>query len=250
MKNYLIVLAALLPLLPQVTGLHLLLNNVTYDNRHTANLNDPVNLRCEVVDNINDASLIWYRGTQQVDIKSENSVNVSNICIPELTIEDNGVSFTCLLKQNTSMKLSLQMDVRFPPILTGETKIMAEEGKTVQITCGFQANPAAAIFWRQNNGLFTLPSRYKQDMTTDTLQLTIDKATKQDSANYTCVALSQGNETIRVIQLIVGDRQPGLPVGAIAAAVVVGALIIAFGMFARRDKVFRACKKSQNETAM
>ncbi|XP_077150385.1 transmembrane and immunoglobulin domain-containing protein 1 [Ranitomeya variabilis] len=250
MKKPLIILAVLMSLLHKITALKLLLNNATYDNRHNANLSEPAILRCEVVNNIDDESLIWYRGTDQVDIKSENSVNVSSICIPELTIEDNGVSFTCLLKQNTSMKLSLQMNVLFPPKLSGETKILAEEGKTVEITCGFMANPAAAMFWRQNNSLFTLPSRYKQYMTTETLQLTIEKATKADSANYTCVALSKGNETIRVIELIVGDRQPGLPVEAIAAAVVVGALIIAFGMFARRDQVFKACKKGHHETAM
>ncbi|CAJ0949208.1 unnamed protein product [Ranitomeya imitator] len=61
------------------------------------------------------------------------------------------------------------------------------------------------MFWRQNNSLFTLPSHYKQYMTSETLQLTIEKATKADSANYTCVALSKGNETIRVIELIVGE---------------------------------------------
>ncbi|CAJ0949210.1 unnamed protein product [Ranitomeya imitator] len=94
-----------------IITLNLLLNNATYDNRHNANLSEPAILRCEVVNNIDDESLIWYRGTGQVDIKSENSVNVSSICIPELTIEDNGVSFTCLLKQNTSIKLSLQMNV-------------------------------------------------------------------------------------------------------------------------------------------
>ncbi|XP_073524074.1 transmembrane and immunoglobulin domain-containing protein 1 [Phyllobates terribilis] len=250
MKKSLIGLAVLLSLLHKITALQLLLNNRPYDNRHTDNLGNPAILHCEVVNNTNDQSLIWYRGTQQVDIKSENSVNASHICIPELTIEDNGVSFTCLLKQNTSMKLSLQMNVLFPPILSGETEILAQEGKTVQITCGFKANPAAVMFWRQNNSLFTLPSRYKQDMTTDTLQLTIEKATKADSGTYTCVASTNGTESVRVIELIVGDRQPGLPVEAIAAAVVVGALIIAFGVFARREKVFKACKKRQHETAM
>ncbi|XP_069801516.1 transmembrane and immunoglobulin domain-containing protein 1 [Dendropsophus ebraccatus] len=249
MKTSLVLLAVLLPFLPEGSATVLLLNNASHDDRFNANLNATATLRCEVVNNTNDETLIWYRGTQQVDIKSENSVNISNVCIPQLTMEDNGVSFTCALERDLTIKRSVQLNVLYAPVLSGDTRILAEEGKTVQVTCGFKANPAASMFWRQNGSLFTLPSRYKQDMTSDSLLLTIEKVEKTDAANYTCVALlSNGNETVRVIEVIVGDRQPGLPVEAIAAAVVVGALIIAFGLFARRDKLM--CKKNQLDTAM
>ncbi|XP_056416802.1 transmembrane and immunoglobulin domain-containing protein 1 [Hyla sarda] len=250
MKNPLVLLAVLLPLFPESTAIQLLMNNASYDNRFTAPLNDSTVLRCEVVNNTNDETLIWYRGTQQVDIQSENSVNISNVCIPALTIEDNGVSFTCLLKRDTTIKRSVELSVLFSPVLSGDTYITVEEGQTIHITCGFKANPAAAMFWRQNGSMFTLPSRYTQDMASDTLKLTIEKAVKTDSANYTCVALlPNGDETIRVFELIVGDRKPTLPVEAIAAAVVVGALIIAFGLFARRDSIM-CKKKDQLDTAM
>ncbi|XP_075706980.1 transmembrane and immunoglobulin domain-containing protein 1 [Rhinoderma darwinii] len=249
MEKPLILLTILLPLLHETTAIQLLMNNASYDNRINAKLSDNAILRCEVINNTANEDLMWYRGTQQVDIKSENSVNISNVCITEITAEDNGVSFTCLLKRNTTTKLSVQLNVLFSPKLSGDATINVEESKTVQITCGFKANPAAAMFWRQNNSVFTLPSRYKQDMTSDILQLTIEKAAKSDANNYTCVALtSDGKETTRVFQLIVEDRKPGLPIEAIAAAVVVGALIIAFGLFARREKIFK-CKKNR-ETAM
>ncbi|XP_066454695.1 transmembrane and immunoglobulin domain-containing protein 1 [Eleutherodactylus coqui] len=251
MKKLHIVLAVLLPLLHEIKAIQLLMNNASYDNQLSANLSDSATLTCKVVNNTNDETLIWYRGSEQVDIKSENSVNISNVCIPELAFEDNGVSFTCLLKRNTTIKRSVQLNVLFPPTLSGDTHITAEEGKEVQIICGFKANPAATMFWRQNNSLFTLPSHYKQDMTSDTLKLTIEKAQISDSAYYTCVALSSnGTETTRVFELIVGEREPSLPVEAIAAAVVVGALIIIFGIFARRDKIMKVCKKDGTETAM
>ncbi|KAG8590552.1 hypothetical protein GDO81_006793 [Engystomops pustulosus] len=251
MKKLLLLVTVLLPFFHEITALNLLMNNASYDNRLTRNLSDTASIRCEVVGNTEEETLIWYRGTQQVNISSENSVNVSTVCIPELTVEDHGVSFTCLLKSNTSIKRSLQLSVLFNPRLFGDTQIRAEEGKTVQISCEFKANPAASMFWRQNNSLFTLPANYKQDLTSNTLHLTIEKVTKKDTANYTCVALlPNGNETTRVFELIVGDRQVGLPVEAIAAAVVVGALIIVFGMFARREKLFKVCMKGRHDTAM
>ncbi|XP_071994453.1 transmembrane and immunoglobulin domain-containing protein 1 isoform X1 [Engystomops pustulosus] len=252
MKKLLLLVTVLLPFFHEITGsLKIFLNNALYENKTSLTISDPAIIRCEVADNTENETLIWYRGTLEVNISSENSVNVSTVCIPELTVEDNGVSFTCLLKSNTSIKRSLQLDVQFNPRLSGDTQIRAEEGKTVQISCGFKANPAASMFWRQNNSLFTLPANYKQDLTTDTLQLTIEKVTKKDTANYTCVALlPNGGETTRVFELIVGDRQVGLPIEAIAAAVVVGALMIAFGMFARREKIFNMCMKGRHDTAM
>ncbi|XP_044143870.1 transmembrane and immunoglobulin domain-containing protein 1 [Bufo gargarizans] len=249
MKKSLRLLAVLLAFLHEISATQLQLNGEIRDNQLPANIGSPALLTCEVVNNTNAETLMWYRGTQQVDVKAENNVNVSHVCIPNVTSEDNGVSFTCLLKSDTSVKLSMQLNVPFNPVLSGDTIINGEESKTVQIICGFKANPAAAMFWRKNEKLFTLPDHYKQDMTTDSLHLTIEKVTKKDSANYTCVALSNGTETTRVFELIVADRKEELPVEAIAAAVVVGALIIAFAIFARRDKIFR-CKKAEDETAM
>ncbi|XP_063813462.1 transmembrane and immunoglobulin domain-containing protein 1 [Pseudophryne corroboree] len=232
------------------TAIELLMNNKAYDDQLTLNISESANLRCDVTSNTADETLIWYRGTQQVNIKSENSVNTSNVCIPELTTADNGVSFTCLLKSNTTIKRSLQLNVLFSPELTGDSQITVEVGKNVQITCGFKANPAAIMFWRQNGRVFTLTSRYSVSMTTNSLQLSITKAEMTDTANYSCVALTDnGNETISVFELIVEDRKAVLPVEAIAAAVVVGALIIAFGLFARRDHIIK-CKKSRHDTAM
>ncbi|XP_075052997.1 transmembrane and immunoglobulin domain-containing protein 1 [Mixophyes fleayi] len=250
MKKFILVLLLSLSYLETATTLQLLLNNITTNGRLSGNVSDSATMRCEVVDNTADETLMWYRGTQQVDIKSENSVNISYVCIEKLTAEDHGVSFTCLLKSNTSMKLSVQLFVLFDPILTGDQQMFVEEGKDVQITCGFKANPAATMFWRQNNSVITLPSNFEEYMTTDSLQLTIKKAEKANAAYYSCVALlTNGTEVVQVIELIVEDRKVPLPVEAIAAAVVVGALVIAFGLFARRDKIIR-CKKSRDDTAM
>ncbi|XP_072286916.1 transmembrane and immunoglobulin domain-containing protein 1 [Pyxicephalus adspersus] len=249
--RYLLALTVFSLVICHVAALELLLNGYASHNRFDLKVNQSKTIICNVVNNSNAESLIWYRGTQQVNIKPENSVNSSTICLPEVAPEDDGVSFTCLLKRNTTIKWSALLNVTFEPILSGDTQIVAEEGKNVQITCGFKANPAVTMSWRQNGSVVTFPSRFDQHMTRNTWTLTITKVQMEDTANYTCVAVPpSGKEYTLTFEVIVGERKPGLPVEAIGAAVVVGALIIAFGLFARRQRIFKKCMKSRDTTAM
>ncbi|KAM9320331.1 transmembrane and immunoglobulin domain-containing protein 1 [Gastrophryne carolinensis] len=226
-------------MVPQQRAFELQLNGRSQSYQNTYVVNDSTTIVCNVVNNTAAETLIWYRGTQQLDVDSKNSENSSTICLPALSPQDDGVSFTCLLKRNTTMKLSVQLSVTYDPILKGNTIIEGEEGKTIKMTCEFMANPAAVMSWRRNNSVVNFPARFEQQMTRDSMTLTITKAEKSDSDNYTCVAQVGNKETELVFELVVGDRIPGLPIEAIAAAVVVGALIIAFALFARRDQIFK-----------
>ncbi|XP_018420977.1 PREDICTED: transmembrane and immunoglobulin domain-containing protein 1 [Nanorana parkeri] len=231
--------------------LSFMLNDYAGNNRFDVIVNQSKTITCKVINNSNAETLIWYRGSQQVDIKAENSVNSSTICLPGVTPEDHGVSFTCLLKRDTTMKWSGQLNVTFEPILSGDKQIFAEEGKNVQIICGYKANPPVTMSWRQNGSIVAYPSRFEQLMTSNAWTLSITKATKADTANYTCVAVTpNGTEYKLTVELLIGDRIPGLPVEAIGGAVVVGTLIILFGLFARRKTIFKHCMKSRNNTAM
>ncbi|KAM5181963.1 transmembrane and immunoglobulin domain-containing protein 1 [Mantella aurantiaca] len=249
--KYLLILIQLSFLFYQVRALGLMLNGLTQGSCLNLGVNQSQTISCSVANNSDAETLMWYREKAQVDIKSENSINISRICLPSVSPDDNGVNFTCLLKRDPTIKLSLMLNVEFQPLLSGDTKIISEEGKNVQITCGYKANPAAVMSWRQNNRTVTFPSRFEQRMTSDTWMLSITKAQMSDTANYTCVA-ERFNETevTLTFELIVGVRKPGLPIEAIVAAVVVGALVIAFGFFARRQKICKPCMKSRNNTSM
>ncbi|XP_073472956.1 transmembrane and immunoglobulin domain-containing protein 1 isoform X2 [Aquarana catesbeiana] len=249
--KYLLVLTVFSFFFYQVRALDLKLNGFNYDNRFDLKVNQSKTIKCDVVNNSNTETLIWYRGTQQVDIKPENSLNTSTVCLPAVAPDDNGISFTCLLKSDMTIKRSVQLNVLFEPILSGDTKTITQAGQNVQLTCGFKANPAVAMSWRQNDSIVSFPSRFEQSMSSNTWTLSITKVEMSDTANYTCVAVTaSGNVTTLIFELIVGERQPGLPVEAIGGAVVVAFLIICFGLFARRQKIFKQCMKNKHNTAM
>ncbi|XP_040194510.1 transmembrane and immunoglobulin domain-containing protein 1 [Rana temporaria] len=249
--RYLLVLTVFSFFFYQVRALGLKLNCFNSEKCFDLKVNQSQTIKCDVVNNSNTETLIWYRGTQQVDIKPENSLNSSTVCLPAVAPDDNGVSFTCLLKSDTTIKQTVQLNVLFEPILSGDTKTITQAGQNIQLTCGFKANPAVAMSWRRNGSIVAFPSRFEQRMSSNTWTLSITKVAMSDTDNYTCVAVTpSGNVTTLTFELIVGERQPGLPVEAIGGAVVVGCLIICFGLFARRQKIFKQCMKSRHNTAM
>ncbi|KAM4795650.1 transmembrane and immunoglobulin domain-containing protein 1 [Rhinophrynus dorsalis] len=236
----------LVPLLAahHVTAVDLMINGMVQSHILSLNVSETASLKCEVHNNTAAETLTWYRGIRQLDIKSENSVNSSHVCITPLSPEDNTVSYTCLLKSDNTVKVSVMLDVKFSPILSGETNVTVEVGKDVKLTCGVKANPQPQMIWKKNGVLVHMvKSRYEQFMTSDTFQLSISKAEKSDSGVYTCTAnINEGNSTNTTaldFELVVEDKKDALPVEAIGAAVVVGALIILFAMFARRDKILK-----------
>ncbi|KAM8977797.1 transmembrane and immunoglobulin domain-containing protein 1 [Pelodytes ibericus] len=251
MKHSFIQLFVLLSGLYQVSAVGISINNNTHSFMETHDVSSTIPLHCEVYDNTKAETLTWYRGNRQVNVTSDNSVNSSHVCISPASVQDNGVSFTCMLKSNTTVKVSVLLDVKFAPILSGETSVTVEVGKTAQLTCSFLANPTADMLWRQNGNVITMvQSRYEQQLTSNTFQLIISKAVKKDAGNYTCLASINNKTYTREFTLVVEDKKEALPVEAIAAAVVVGALIILFGMFARRDKIFKKCLKVRENTSL
>ncbi|KAM4700810.1 transmembrane and immunoglobulin domain-containing protein 1 isoform 1-T2 [Discoglossus pictus] len=251
MKQICLLLVILVQLPHQVTAVTVQINNNTSSFVVTSNTSTSISLKCDAQNHTKDETLNWYRGNRMVDVKSENSVNSSNVCIYPLTPSDNGVSFTCILKRNTTVKLSVILNVTFSPILSGEQDVTVEEGKNIKLTCGVQANPPAEMAWRQNGSIVKMvKSRFEQSLTSDTFQLSISKAEKSDAAKYTCIAVSTFGKATREFNLVVGDKKEVVPIEAIAAAVVVGVLTILFGLFARRDKIFKKCMKSRDGTSL
>ncbi|XP_078539724.1 transmembrane and immunoglobulin domain-containing protein 1 [Lissotriton helveticus] len=203
-----------------------------------------VSLRCSAEGNTVDEELVWYRKDGLIDLKAGNKINHSEVCIPNVSTSDNEVPFTCLLKSNSSAKVTVVLDVQFPPILSGTTSLVVEEEGNVDINCNVQANPQPEMTWRQANGTLVLKkNRFTQRRTSEIFQLSISKAEKSDSGTYICEAYISNNITTREFYLVVEDKKPGFPFEAIIAAVVVVVLTIAFGIFARREKIFKCFKK-------
>ncbi|NXX82985.1 TMIG1 protein, partial [Urocolius indicus] len=225
------------------TGLELSVNNHAADFSLSTSLGPPISLSCLVENNSQDEELIWYRGDGQVDLKDGNKVNISNICVSPVTESDNGVTFMCRLARNTSLQVSVILDVQFPPQLTGEEYLQIEEDKDVTLTCNAKSNPQAQTAWYKDNTTLTLQqNRYQVYQTSEVLQLTIKNVEKSDNGTYTCEVKSSLGEGRKYFHLTVEDKKPVFPLEAVIAAVVVVALTLLFGIVAQRNKITKVHK--------
>lgn len=63
-----------------------------------------------------------------MSLKDGNKVNISNICISPVTMSDNGVAFTCRLARDTSVLVSVTLDVQCE--LQGQIPVRSGGGGT------------------------------------------------------------------------------------------------------------------------
>lgn len=56
--------------------------------------------------------LQWFRNGDLVDLKEENRLYRSSLCVQPITKEENGVIFTCQLKGDASVNSSVELDVQ------------------------------------------------------------------------------------------------------------------------------------------
>ncbi|NXI65625.1 TMIG1 protein, partial [Anseranas semipalmata] len=220
------------------TGVELSVNNHAADFTLSTSSGTPVSLSCLVQNSSQAEELLWYRGEGKVDLKDGNKVNVSNICISPATETDNGVTFTCKLMRDKSVKVSVILDVQFPPNVTEDESVQIEEDKDVTLTCNAKSNPQGQAAWYKNNATLTLQqNRYQLYQTSEVSQLSIKKVQKSDNGTYTCEVKSSLGGGRKDFHLIVEDKKPVFPKEAVIAAVVVVTLTVLFGIVARKEKI-------------
>ncbi|XP_036622207.1 transmembrane and immunoglobulin domain-containing protein 1 [Trichosurus vulpecula] len=211
-------------------------------------------LRCAVQNHSQEEELLWYREDGKVDLQDENKINSSDICIYPVSVDDNEVTFTCVLQRNQSMNISVTLNVTYEPILEGTDLQTVEEGSNVKIDCNVQSNPQAQMTWYVNNSILNLEKdRHQIYQTSELFQLSISDVLKSDNGTYSCYAYSPLKLEIKDFHLIIKDKKITVPIEPIITAVVVVVLTILFGLFARRKKIMKLCikdKKSQSDTSL
>ncbi|XP_042298674.1 transmembrane and immunoglobulin domain-containing protein 1 [Sceloporus undulatus] len=237
-----------------VTGLELAINGIPVDHKLPTAPGLAQSLWCTVRNHSQEEELVWLRGDGAVSLKDGNKMNASNLCVSPVTVEENGVSFTCRLARDGSIQVSVVLDVMFPPILTGGDPPSVEEEKDVTLDCHAKANPPAQMTWLKDNGTLALEkSRYQVFQTSELFQLKIQTAQKSDSGVYTCLAESALGTERRSFQLAVRDKTVPFPTEAVIAAAVVVLLTILFAITARRERILKCFKKpsdSPSNTAL
>ena len=231
------------------TGVELSVNNHNDDFTLTISSGSLASLSCFAQNSSQAEELLWYRGDGRVDLKDENKVNISNICISPVSESDNGVAFTCRLLRDQSVQVSVVLDVRFPPSAGEDESIYIEEGKDVTLTCNAKSNPQGQTTWYKNNTILTLHDHYQVYQNSETFQLSIRKVQKSDNGTYTCEVKSSCGDSSKDFHLIVEDKKPVFPKEAVIAAVVVVVLTGLFGIVAQKEKIFK-CFKKPSQTAL
>ncbi|XP_006169679.1 transmembrane and immunoglobulin domain-containing protein 1 [Tupaia chinensis] len=209
-------------------------------------------LKCAVQNHTREEELLWYREQGRVDLKSGNKINSSSVCVSSISEDDHGVSFTCKLRRDQTVSISVVLNVTFPPLLSGNELQTVEEGSNVRLVCNVKSNPQAQMMWHRNGSILNLEKNYQIQQTSESLQLSITKVKKSDNGTYSCVAKSLETET-KDFHLIVKDKAATVPKEPIIAACVVIFLTLCFGLIARRKRIMKLCIKkddSQGETAL
>ncbi|XP_060114951.1 transmembrane and immunoglobulin domain-containing protein 1 [Heteronotia binoei] len=197
-------------------------------------------LWCAVQNHSQDEELLWLRQDGTVALKDGNRVNASKICVSPVSMDDNGVSFTCKLARDESIQISVVLDVRFPPTLSGEDPPSVLEDNEVTLSCHVKANPPAQMVWYKDNSTLVLdPDRHQIFQTSQLFQLKIEKVQESDGGIYTCEARSSLETARKDFNLTVEAGRLAFPLEAVIAAAVVVALTILFAVVARREAILK-----------
>ncbi|XP_058416152.1 transmembrane and immunoglobulin domain-containing protein 1 [Diceros bicornis minor] len=250
--RFLLLLILFLPC--EMTSSILTVNGKTENYVLDTQLGFQESLKCVVQNHTNEEELLWYREEETVDLKSGNKINSSSICVSSISENDNGVTFTCKLRRNQSVSISVVLNVIFPPFLSGDDFQTVEEGSNAKLVCNVKSNPQAQMMWYKNSGLLSLEKNYHQvQQTSESLQLSITKVRKSDNGTYNCIANSALKTETKDFHLIVTDRVVGVPKEPIIAACIVIFLTLCFGLIARRKRIMKLCikdKDPQSQTAL
>ncbi|XP_074119896.1 transmembrane and immunoglobulin domain-containing protein 1 isoform X1 [Sminthopsis crassicaudata] len=245
MRSYVSLFLVILLLPCGLMDVILTVNNYSKNYVLTTKRGSSESLKCAVQNHNQDEELLWYRETGKVDLKAENKINSSDICIYPVSEDDNRVTFTCKLQRNQSISISVTLNVTYDPILSGKDLQTVKEGNSIKLDCNVKSNPPAQMTWYRNNSVLNLEKNHHQIyQTSELFQLSISKTLKSDNGTYSCHAKTSSDLKVMNFYLIIEDKETTIPIEPIIAASVVVILTIMFGLIARRKKIMKLCRNT------
>ncbi|KAK5613375.1 hypothetical protein CRENBAI_022820 [Crenichthys baileyi] len=193
-----------------------------------------------------DKELVWLRNGAAVDLKDGNKENRSSVCISPVIIEDEGATFTCHLKSNTSNKVFVTLNVTYHTDISGLEEVTVEDGESLVLQCHMRANPMVTLVtWKLNGSLVDL-STSSFIITSDgiTSKLQINKVERSlHEGLYQCTATSSVyGERSKSFQLTVTEKTLKFPLMPMIAGLVVVGLTALLAIISRWRKIARCCK--------
>ncbi|XP_041657576.1 transmembrane and immunoglobulin domain-containing protein 1 [Cheilinus undulatus] len=193
-----------------------------------------------------EQELVWLRNGAAVSLKEGNTKSSSKVCITPVIREDDGATFTCRLKKNSTIGSSITLDVTYPPELSGSQEITVEEEERLVLSCDIQANPqVTSVSWMLNGttvdlleGIFTVTSDgFTNQLATSSVERSLHEGT------YQCIAhSSKYGQYTRIFHVTVTDKTMKFPLMPIIAGIVVVCLTAILAVASRWKKITKCCK--------
>lgn len=155
------------------------------DTRLVVNRSDSVLLRCFVDANPAPYQIIWFKNGYEIFRQNL----LSDLRIDHVERNDSGL-YTCMVYnrlQNNSTRngsSTIELVVQSRPILeTTYSKIAAEIGQAVTLTCRVSGQPKPKITWKRNEQIMDC-----DELIDDKCYLRLSRMTEKDFGSYRCVA--------------------------------------------------------------
>ncbi|XP_064207450.1 transmembrane and immunoglobulin domain-containing protein 1 [Anguilla rostrata] len=211
----------------------------------TTELEETVSLTCLVEAGDPEKELEWFRNGALVKLQEGNRLEQSSLCINPVFKEDNSAIFTCQLRTDASSNASVQLDVLFPPELSGHDTVLVEEDSDAVLTCNIHANPQVTVTWLRDEAELDMESGgYVLSQSATEARLSIYKIKRGlHQGTYSCVTVSSKYGKItKSFQLTVEDKTMKFPLGPIIAGVVVVFFTVVLAFISRWNRIKQCCK--------
>ncbi|CAF3752170.1 unnamed protein product [Rotaria socialis] len=157
----------------------------TMESRVVVNRSNTANLRCYVDSNPAPYQIVWFKNGYEIFRQNQ----LSDLRIDDVERNDTGL-YTCAIYnrlQNNSTRNSsttIELIVQSRPILeTTYSKIAAEIGQTITLTCRVSGQPKPSIYWKRNEQIMNC-----DEIVDDKCYLRLFHIGKKDFGPYRCIA--------------------------------------------------------------
>jgi hypothetical protein len=155
------------------------------ESRILVNRSDSVVLHCLYESNPLPYEIIWFKNNSEIIRESQSA----NLRIDRVERNDSGL-YTCMIynrfhnNQTSNGSSTIELIVQSRPIIeTTYSKIAAEIGQTITLTCRVIGQPKPNIIWKFNERIIQC-----DEIINDICYLSLSKITKKDFGAYQCIA--------------------------------------------------------------
>ncbi|XP_054899267.1 transmembrane and immunoglobulin domain-containing protein 1 [Poeciliopsis prolifica] len=205
-----------------------------------------VSLVCILTGAPKDEELVWLRNGAMVKLNDENKQSGSSVCISPVIQKDEGATFTCQLKSNSSHSASVTLNVTYCPDVSGSEEVTLEEEESLNLQCDMKANPlVTSVSWKLNGTMVDL-STGGFIISNDGIntKLYVKKADRSmHEGEYQCTVTSPICESLsKTFQVTVTDKTIKFPLMPMIAGLVVVGLTALLAIVSRWRMIARCFK--------